>query len=124
MTKRILKLVPVVAALALAASGCVVVEHDPDADLSFYWDFEGYDCLSSGVSHTRVEVWDGSYLEAQEDVPCDANGVTLYSFQPGDYNYYLAGLSPSGAVIYESSGGIHADSGGNVYNVRLWFAGH
>ena len=124
MTRRLVKLLPIAVALAVSSAGCVVVEHDPDADLTFFWDFEGYDCLGAGVNQTLVQIWDGSYLEAEQYVPCDATGVTLEAFVPGDYSYYLAGISPSGATVYEASGSIHADSGSNVYDVRLWFAGH
>jgi hypothetical protein len=114
-------LAPLVLLALLAGNGCVVSESD--ADLSFYWNYEGQDCLDAGVSRTLVQVWDGDYLEHEEYVPCDASGVTLYDFATGDYQYYVAGLSPNGTVLYDDGGVIHADGGNNVYNLTLYWAG-
>lgn len=121
MRKISLRLAPIALLALLLGSGCVIVESQ--ADISFFWDYEGYDCIDAGVSQTLVQIWDGPYLEEEVYVPCDATGVTLEAFAPGDYTYYLAGLSPSGRTLYEASGAIHAHSGNNEYDVRLWFVG-
>jgi hypothetical protein len=105
----------------IALSGCVV--HDRSADITFQWDFAGLDCISAGVNRTTVDVWNGNVLEASSTVACDASGVTLTNFEPGWYNFDLQGISPSGAVLYGSSGSVNLSSGNNVVNVSMQFTG-
>lgn len=106
--------------VALGA-GCIVVEEHP-TDLTLLWDYEGWDCIDAGVSHTAVEIFDEWGLVVQQTVACDASGVTFRDFAPGHHDFRLFGLSPSGRVLYEAAGGFDVFSGDNVFNIRLRFA--
>ncbi|MFN7132169.1 MAG: hypothetical protein ACK4N5_08805 [Myxococcales bacterium] len=111
------------AAVVVAAQGCLVIEHgDARADLTLLWDYEGLDCVRAGVNRTAVEIFDFRGQVVQQVVPCDAAGVTFRDFPTGYHDFRLFGLSPSGRVIYEAEGGMDVFGGDNVFNIRLRFA--
>lgn len=119
LTRRGLEAAVLASALALV-QGCVVVE-EPDASLTFFWNYEGYDCVAAGVSFTVVEVWEERVLHDRLTVLCRTWGLTLQGFSPGWYTYHLDGYSGGGRLLYGAAGTIRAGPGDNVYDVTLFF---
>lgn len=87
------------------------VVHPPvPGDVSFRWSFAGAGsghCVDvPDVKSIRISI-PGETLPSGGVYPCDTagvDGIILYDFSPGTYDYALEALSSSGQVLYSGSG--------------------
>jgi hypothetical protein len=102
-------------------SACVYTEPVP-GDVTFIWAFEGASCYRDGEVETVHVTIPGESLQNRGYYPCSANGhdgVTLYDFHPGDYDFYLEAIDYSGLVSFEARGHFYVD-GNTTVNVNLY----
>ncbi|OJH36414.1 hypothetical protein [Cystobacter ferrugineus] len=102
-------------------SACVYTEPVP-GNVTFLWRFDGRGCYGDGgVETVHIEI-PGESLENRGYYPCSANGndgVTLYDFYPGTYDFYLEAIDYSGYVSFEASGRFTVD-GDTTVRVDLY----
>lgn len=105
-------------AAVVLSTGCVV--HDPDGrvasgDVNLAWSFIGQQCADfPDIDSIQVQI-PGERLENDGYFPCQSNrydGVVLYDFAPGRYDFNIYALDASGTSLFESSGQFIID--GNV----------
>ncbi|WNG21539.1 hypothetical protein [Cystobacter fuscus] len=97
-------------------SACVYTEPVP-GDVTFTWTFDGYSCARDGeVRDVHITI-PGESLENRGYYRCNSNGydgVTLYDFYPGDYDFHIEAIDYSGYVSYEASGHFYVDGDTHV----------
>lgn len=109
-----------VAAAALLAPGCVVVDHHdaPGAGIEVVWDFEGYSCSRVNVDRTIVELWDHAGLVDEVHVTCPGN-VAYFDVPPGTYDLHVY----DDWSYYDAEARIDAYSGENAVELTLPYVG-
>jgi hypothetical protein len=101
----------VLAALAMAATGCVITSpppggNNPDAnlpgDISFDWSFDGENrCSVAGVAEIDIQVFGpAETLVFQDTVECLGGGLTLRDFDPGRHELLLDAYDSFGELAY------------------------
>ena len=115
MTKKLA--VPLLAAVCLVLlPGCIVDARDPyPGNVTFAWSFDGYGCIQEpDIQTVRVTI-PGERLDNDGFYPCRLNGydgITLYDFAPGYYDFYLEAIDYDGYVSFTRRGSFRVD--GNV----------
>ena len=102
-------------------SACVYTEPVP-GDVTFLWTFDGASCNRDGeVREVHIRI-PGESLENRGYYPCSArgyDGVTLYDFYPGDYEFDIEAIDYSGLVSFEAHGHFYVD-GDTTVRVDLY----
>jgi len=130
--------IALLAALVLAAPGCLIVDHeDPGCygdycgteigNFGFWWSFELDDgfvsdsCAVADVARIDVRVFDdyGDLEYAVLDRPCGDLGLDLIDFYTGYYELQLTGICPSGAVTHEGWYEFYVGPGDNELGVLV-----
>ena len=92
-------------------SACVYTEPEP-GNVTFAWSFDGYSCdRDREIQEVHIRI-PGESLENRGYYPCSANGydgVTLYDFYPGTYDFDIEAIDYSGYVSYAASGHFTVD---------------
>ena len=110
------------AVLSLSLTSACVYTEPVSGDVTFLWTFDGYSCARDGEVETVHIQIPGESLENRGYYPCSArgsDGVTLYDFAPGDYDFYLEAIDYSGYVSYEARGHFYVD-GDTTVRVDLY----
>jgi len=130
--------IALLAALVLAAPGCLIVDHedpgcygdycgDPIGNFGFWWSFELADgsvsdsCDVADVARMDVRVFNdrGDLEYAVLDRPCRDLGLDLYDFRTGRYDLQLTGRCSLGSVTHEGWYEVYVDAGENELGVLV-----
>jgi hypothetical protein len=100
--------------------GCVLSPDEP-GDVTFAWSFAGNSCYQDGRVRQVLITIPGEQLANQGYYPCTSNGydgITLYDFAPGTYEFSLDAIDGDNYYSYRATGTFHVD-GNTLVRVDL-----
>ncbi len=106
-----------VAALALAASGCIITPTPTgsNGDITFTWSLNGRMCgQAPEVTQVVIQI-PGQTLQNQGVYGCNnggTDGIKLLNFRPGTYSYTITAQNGNGVGVFQATGRVIVN--GNV----------